>query len=205
MKTLPLISAAIIASSLAACVPPAQQDVMISPDCAVYAAFLAEERKVLDEVVHRLPPIILRAEIGADVDLFPDWSAWTAIGTDEDSAATQFDWVFFEPVLHSDRISCSFAPDSGWEAITGEAEVSGWIYNPPAPPRLDAWHGGYGELTLSPVYRSPDRRIALLAMRWDEVWTTRTTEYFHHPAEGTTFVRLQLDENGEWQVTGRVG
>ena len=149
-----------------------------------------------------LAPIIIMNQIGDDVVRFPDWEDWHPVDGDQSPTPDSLSIEALDPLPHAHRISCSFDSVTNWAAIAGESESAGWILATPASPRLSIYTGSHVELHLSPVYVSADGQLAMMSVGWQEIASVDNPTFFHGPASGVEYVRLQRRLEGQWQATG---
>ncbi|MDF1768626.1 hypothetical protein [Maricaulis sp.] len=182
---------------------PEPAPIQIEPSyCAVYEAYLSHAVERLNDPELLLAPIIIMNQIGDDVVRFPDWEDWHPVDGDQSPTPDSLSIEALDPLPHAHRISCSFDSVTNWAAIAGESESAGWILATPASPRLSIYTGSHVELHLSPVYVSADGQLAMMSVGWQEIASVDNPTFFHGPASGVEYVRLQRRLEGQWQATG---
>jgi hypothetical protein len=182
--------------ALAAC--SVETDTAATPvSCAVYEAVLQDWDSDLS--AHEFPPaLVLAATTSSKTPSFPLWEEWhPSRGVERrESAELVFDEL--TALNTNGRIDCDLESLPRWSAIHGDERRSGWLRSPGTLGQ----GASYAELRLTPVYISPDGRIAMVSLEIELIDVTTSAPLWQDLPSNPS-VRLELDDAREWIVTGR--
>jgi len=165
--------------------------------CAVYEAVLQDWDSDLS--ADEFPPaLVLAAATSSRMPTFPTWEEWhPSRGVER----REFVELGFEELIALNvdgRIDCDLESLPQWVAIHGDERRSGWVRSPGTLGQ----EASYAELQLTPVYLSPNGRVAMVSWEIELIDVTTGTPLWQDLLVNPS-VRLELDDANAWIVTGR--
>tara|TARA_R110000868_G_scaffold35549_4_gene127407 strand:- start:125 stop:730 length:606 start_codon:yes stop_codon:yes gene_type:complete len=189
------LAAALIA--LTACSPDPRSGQATATACAVYEAILQDLDTDMS-APEDPPAVVLAAATSSAPPDFPPWDRWRPTRDFALSDTAELALVELISLNDGGVIDCTLEALPHWSAIRGDQRRSGWIRSPGT--FIDG--NGYAELRLSPVYLSPDGRVAMVATQIELIGVPSGTPRPRHPLGQPSF-RLETDDEGVWVVTGK--
>lgn len=144
------------------------------------------------------PALVLASATSSSTPSFPAWDEWRAPLEVERHVAAALGLAEFTALNVNGRINCELESLPHWSVIHGEERRSGWVRSP----GMLGQEASYAELQLTPVYLSPNGRVAMVSTEIKIIDVT-TGAPLRQDLLSNPSVRLELDDANEWIITGR--